>query len=454
MRQDSIVIDSMANKRDTTFWQAMRPIPLTKSEVSSYVLQDSIRVIKDSLRIRSKPDSIYFKPMHLATGNTYSLGNRTTFYFKSPLLSLSYNTVEGNALNILTEFQKRWDKSYYFSVRPLFRYSLGRKRLYGNLETNIGNNKWNLMLSGGEMASQINNNIPIPPLPNSIAARFFDRNLMKVYQKQFGRIEYTLRNIADVVSLNAGLEFEHRKELFNLENAKPILSWDRYGYTPNRPVNNEIQNTGFPDHNALLLDLTATVRPWRRYLIRNGEKRYLRSRGPNFSINYKEALAFAGDADYSMLQGTIRQDVNLGPRSSLEYLVNGGGFLSKKQMYFPDYRHFMGNEFFFQYAYPPDQFRMLPYYTYSTSSWFFQAHATWNLQRFLLTRIQALRITGLSETIQLHYLRVPAIRNYSEVVYGIDNILRVVRLEAVAQFHGSQFKGMGWRLGTSLRIGR
>ena len=123
-------------------------------------------------------------------------------------------------------------------------------------------------------------------------------------------------------------------------------------------------------------------------------------------------------------------------------------------MYFPDYRHFMGNEFFFQYAYPPDQFRMLQYYRYSTSSWFFQAHAIWTSQRFALTRIEALRITGISETLQLHYLRVPTIRNYTEAVYGIDDILRIIRLEAVAQFHGSHFKGMGWRVGTSIKFGR
>lgn len=150
----------------------------------------------------------------------------------------------------------------------------------------------------------------------------------------------------------------------------------------------------------------------------------------------------------------MRQNLSLGPRSNLEYYVNGGGFLSTKQMYFPDYRHFMGNEFFFQYAYPPDQFRMLQYYRYSTSSWFFQAHAIWTSQRFALTRIEALRITGISETLQLHYLRVPTIRNYTEAVYGIDDILRIIRLEAVAQFHGSHFKGMGWRMGTSIKFGR
>jgi hypothetical protein len=454
VRSDSIVIDSMANKRDTTYWQALRPIPLTKSEVSSYQMQDSIKIAKDSAGIKKRPDSLYFKPMHLATGNTYALGNRNTFYFKSPIWAISYNTVEGNSVNLITEWTKRWGKSSYFNVRPLVRYSFGRKRVYGNVETNIGNNQWNLFLTGGEMAAQINNENPIPPLPNSMAARFFDRNYMKLYQKQFGKFEFSLKNIADIFTLNAGVEFEHRKELFNQESARPIFFWNKYSYTSNRPVNKELSNTGFPQHNATILDLTATIRPWRRYLIRNGEKRYLRSRGPSFVVNYKSGLAFAGDVDYSLLQGTIRQNLKLGPRGNLEYFVNGGGFLSKKQMYFPDFRHFMGNEFFFQYAYPPDQFRMLPYYTYSTASRFFQAHATFSTQRFMITRIEALRTTGISETLQLHYLSVPTIRNYSEVVYGIDDILRVLRLEAVAQFHGTHFQGMGWRFGTSICFGR
>ncbi|QRR04341.1 carboxypeptidase-like regulatory domain-containing protein [Dyadobacter sandarakinus] len=454
VREDSIVVDPLANKRDTAYWQVLRPVPLTQSEVASYVSQDSIQVVKTVSGTKARPDSLYFKPVHLATGNTYALGDRRTFYFKSPLLSISYNTVEGNAINFLTKWEKKWGKNSYFNVNPLIRYSFGRKRVYGNLETNVGNEKWNLMLGGGEMARQINNANPIPPLPNSLAARFFDRSFMKLYQGQYGTAEFTLRNIGDILSISGNVEYEHRKELFNQESARPIFFWNNYSYTPNRPVSKELANTGFPQHNALLFNLNAQIRPWRRYLIRNGEKRYLRSKGPSFGVHYKSAAAFGGDVAYDMLEGTIRQDLSLGPRSHLEYYVNGGGFLSTKKMYFPDYRHFMGNEFFFQYAYPPDQFRMLQYYRYSTDSWFFQAHAVWTMQHFLLTRVQALRVTGLSETLQLHYLRVPSIRNYSEVVYGLDDILRVIRLEAVAQFHGSHFKQMGFRVGTSIKFGR
>jgi len=454
VREDSIVVDPMANKRDTSYWETLRPIPLTKSEVSSYSIQDSIKIVKDARKEKSKPDSVYFKPIHLLIGNTYSLGNRNTFYFKSPLLSISYNAVEGNALNIVTEWQKKWDKSYQFSIRPLARYSFGRKELFGNIETNIGNNRWNFMLSGGKMATQFNKNNPILALPNSIAGRFFDRSLVKLYEQKFVKAEYALRNIGDIISFNTSLEYENRTELYNQESARPIFFWSQYDYTPNRPLNNELNNTGFPNHNAMLFDFTANIRPWRRYLIRNGEKRYIRSKGPSFSVNYKSGLPFIGDVNYNFLQGGIRQDLNLGPRSSLDYSLNGGGFLSKKQMYFQDYRHFMGNEFFLQWGDPPNQFRMLPYYQYSTAQWFFQAHAVWSLQHFLVTRIEALRVTGISETLQIHYLKVPTIQNYSELVYGIDNILRLVRLEVVAQFHDGNFQGMGYRIGTSIRIGR
>ena len=76
-----------------------------------------------------------------------------------------------------------------------------------------------------------------------------------------------------------------------------------------------------------------------------------------------------------------------------------------------------------------------------------------SLQRFIVTRIPALRLTGIKETLQVHYLSVPTLKNYTELVYGIDNIVRLVRIELVSRFHGTEFKGLGFRIGTSFRIG-
>jgi hypothetical protein len=453
VRQDSITVDSMANKRDTTYWSALRPIPLSKTEVAGYVLQDSLAEVKEAKNEKERPDSTNVKLKHFLLGNTYALGNRNSLTIESPILALGFNTVEGYAFNLTAEWQKKWGKSHQFSIRPFARYSFGRDKLYGILEANLGNRDWNLNFTGGEMAAQINQNRPILPFINSLATRFFERNLMKLYQKQFARLEFSRQNLFDIFTFTTGLEFEGRKELYNLENIKPVLFWDMFAYTPNRPSNKEVANTGFPYNRALLFDFNLSIRPWQRYTVRNGQKRYLRNKNPIFGIQYKAGVPVAGDVNFQYMQASIRQNLNLGPRVDLDYVVSGGGFLSAKKLYFTDYKHFMGGEFFLLTGSPLSDFRMLPYYLHSTSSWFYQGHAMMSLQRFMITRIPAVRLTGIKETLQVHYLSVPTLKNYTELVYGIDNIVRLVRVEVVGRFHDLDFKGFGFRIGTSFRIG-
>jgi hypothetical protein len=205
-------------------------------------------------------------------------------------------------------------------------------------------------------------------------------------------------------------------------------------------------------HDAMVFQISADIRPWRRYLVRNGEKRYLRTRKPAFSILYKSGLPFAGDVDYKFLQGGIRQSMELGPRNTVSYSIKGGGFLSKKEMYFPDFRHFLGNESFFRLGDPLTQFRSLPYYEHSTKQWFIEGHALWAMQRFMFTQIPALRLAGIKETVQIHYLFSPTSRHYSELVYGVDHILRFFRIEMVGQFDEARLHKIEFRLGTTFRI--
>jgi hypothetical protein len=195
----------------------------------------------------------------------------------------------------------------------------------------------------------------------------------------------------------------------------------------------------------------ADIRPWRRFIVRNGEKRYLQSKKPAFSIQYKSGVPF-GDVDYQFLQGGVRQSIDLGPRNTIRYSVKGGGFLSKKEIYFPDFRHFLGNESFFRMGDPLAQFRSLPYYAHSTRSWFVEGHALWSMQRFLATQLPIFRLSGLKETVQVHYLFSPTSRHYYEIVYGLDHILRFLRVETVAQFNGAKLHQVEFRLGTTFKL--
>ncbi|MCF2442935.1 DUF5686 and carboxypeptidase regulatory-like domain-containing protein [Dyadobacter sp. CY345] len=452
VREDSIVVDTMANKRDTTYWENLRPIPLTNSEVQSYAMQDSIRVIKDAHKFNSRPDSTNFKIQHILVGNTYSFKKQNFLRIESPFLAFYYNTVEGYALNLAAEYQKRWGKSSYFTIRPYGRYTSGRDRFNGNLQANIGNKNSNFMITGGEMVNQINRDNPITPFGNTISTLIFERNRAKLYQSKFLKTEYSISNIFDVFSFNTSLEYEQRQELFDMENIKSLINWPERNFIPNRPINDELESTGFPNHDALVFQISADIRPWRRYLVRNGEKRYLRSKKPSFSVLYKSGLGFGGDVDYDFLQGGIRQSIDLGPRNTVSYSVKGGGFLSNKEMYFPDFRHFLGNESFFRLGDPLTQFRSLPYYEHSTQQWFVEGHALWSMQRFLITQLPVFRLRGLKETVQLHYLFSPTSRHYGELVYGVDHILRFFRIETVVQFDSYKINKVEFRLGTTFSL--
>ncbi len=455
VREDSISIDTLANQRDTTYWETLRPVPLTPLETRSYKIQDSIRVVKQEKMDKdsARNDSTTFKISHLLLGHSYKWKGRNTLTYESPLSSLAYNTVEGYVFDASLEWTKRWGKNYQFSVKPLGRYSFGRERISGTLQSRIGNRKWNATVEGGEYIYQFNPNTPISPGLNSTTTWFFEQNFMKIFQKQFLKADYTYRYLGDILTLSTGLELARRTELGNLENPRPFIDWKTRAFTPNRPDNAEVATTAFPTHRALLWNLNLSLRPWQKYAIRNGQKRYWYNSGPTFTVALRRAVPLdAFSPDYTLLEGGLRHNVDTGPRSSLQYAISGGGFLTDKRLYFPDFRHFMGNEFFFQMGDALTQYRMLPYYQYSTSARYLQVHTLWATQRFVLTRLPFVRLAGLKETVQLHYLATPAANNYAELVYGLDGVLRLFRVEVAGQFLGGNYQGLGLRIGTTLRL--
>jgi hypothetical protein len=60
---------------------------------------------------------------------------------------------------------------------------------------------------------------------------------------------------------------------------------------------------------------------------------------------------------------------------------------------------------------------------------------------------------GIRENIFVNYLATPSSRNYAELGYSIDGILRIFRLEAAASFSSGQYQDYGFRLGIATNIG-
>jgi hypothetical protein len=142
----------------------------------------------------------------------------------------------------------------------------------------------------------------------------------------------------------------------------------------------------------------------------------------------------------------------VGVKGSVDFWLRGGMFLNSDKMFFMDYKHFLGNQTPFITNDPVGSFRLLDYYRFSTADKYFAANAHYQFRKFLVTTIPVVRLAGIRENIFINYLATPTSRNYTEIGYSIDGILRFFRLEAAAAFRDGKYLDYGFRIGVATNI--
>ncbi|GAB4050656.1 DUF5686 and carboxypeptidase regulatory-like domain-containing protein [Spirosoma litoris] len=486
VHDDSLVVDSLARKRSNVFWDSLRSVPLTSAEIKSYRKADSLGLTheikvkvksdttrQDSTAQQKKKSPNTFSLDKVLFGHTWRLSKRSSLIYTSPLTRIEYNTVEGysleGALNL--RFRKKVDSVNRFRQIPLGewniggtgRYQFGRKQLVGYGQASYQYKTTRIGLTGGRYLYQLNPDNPISPFLNSLTTLLFEQNFMKLYQKEFVNLSASASPFKNRLSLSGSLEYARRTELANYkEDLKPWIDWRNRMYTSNRPDNAEVASTGFPVHNALILNLTASARLGEtQYTIRNGRRTAQRNNdAPLLTLNYRKAISdgSADAADYDFVQGTISHSFETGIRSKLNYQLSAGTFLNDRKVYFPDFKHFAGNEFFLQQGDVVSTYRLLPYYQYSTGRHFAEAHVLAEFRKFFITQLTLVRLIGLKENLFVHYLYTPASKNYTEVGYGLDGLIPQVlpffRVEVISQWQDAKYQGLGVRVGTTLKFGR
>lgn len=485
-RNDSTVIDTLANRRAATFWDSLRTVPLTAAEMKSYRRSDSLGITR-KIEVKNSADSTTisvknskkkrgkFSPEQILTGNTWKLNHRTSLIWENLFQNLTYNTVEGYVLEpgLRLEYSpvppKDTTQKKKVPAKPLpvwslggtGRYEFGLKRFIGIGTAGYRFKSTNVSLTGGRYVFQLNPDNPISPALNTITSLWFEQNFMKLYQNDFLRLNAAWKAWHNRLSLTGSFEYGDRREMANYrENLRPWINWRSRSFTPNRPDNVETA-AAFPNHQAAVLNLSASMRLGdTRYLVRNGQRVSNRNTSPLLTLNYRKGFnGLAGsDVDFDFVQASVAHSFETGIRSQFSYQLGAGAFLNNNRVFFPDFKHFLGNEFFLQQGDPTSRFRMLPYYRYSTERRFAEGHALIETRKFLITQILFVRLTGLREQVSVHYLYTPSSKHYTELVYGLDGLIPGVlpffRAELVTQWQNARYQGIGFRIGTTLKFGR
>jgi hypothetical protein len=424
-----------SNKKTTQYWDSIRPVPLLQEEVTDYKKKDSLELLRndphylDSLdKRRNKFNSVSL----LLTGQTFSREKKKTFFHIDPVLdAINFNTVEGAVFDYSVRYTKRFSKvgRNSLSVSPTVRYGFSNHHFNATLNANYSYGKKyrsNISASGGKYVFQFNNANPIHPRANTVSTLYYENNHLKIYEAAFGRINYS-KGIGSGFTIGGDLQYQDRKPLENTTTTK-WRDFDDRGFTP---------NLTFTPHQALVATINVNWQPGSRYIEYPEQKINVGSKFPNLNLSYTQGIksALGSDVDYSKWRFSINDNVGLKLFGALNYRLTAGGFINKKAVFFPDYQHYIGNLLTLASPYL-NSFQLMPYYAFSNTEKFYStAHLEYHLNGFLTNKIPLFKKLNWFVVTGANSLYVKNGTNYIEAFVGLENILKVIRVDYIRSFN-------------------
>ena len=423
-------ISKAVNKKDSLFWLNNRPIPLTKEESRDYIRKDSVAALKTSKRYLDsiERENNKFGIVKLAATG-YTINNRYAgkHYTFDPLYrSILYNTVEGLALKYGVTYKKDLEDRRYYSIRPEARYGFSNKTLTGSLTANYYYNpvkRANISISGGSGIYDLNNFGSMSLLGNSINSLFFETNFSKFYKKEFINAN-TSREISNGLLANLSVDYSRNTHLVNTTHFK-IKDLKGEQFSSNNPFTPETETPLFPTYKALTVTASLNYTIGQRYITRPDGKFYQPSKYPTIDLSYRKGIneVFNSDVDYDLVALEISQNrMSSGLWGYSSFVLGAGKFLNHNQVFYPDARHFRGNNSLFSV---PNlrKFLFLDFYLFSTDREYLEGHFEHNFSGLLTNKVPLLRKLKLEEVVGVSYLSQPVKRNYTEFYFGLQRLI-------------------------------
>jgi len=445
--------DSLSNKRSSSFWDATRPIPLLKEEIADFKKKDSLEKRREDPRYLDSLDKIQNRITGLGVlvnGPRFINRNKQTSMSFDPLLkSLSFNTVEGWVVQGSASFSKDLKGRREFSFTPVLRYGTSNQHLNAYITSSFRYGKKfvnRLIYSMGKKVFQFNNANPIPQIMNTVSTLFDGSNYMKLYQANFLQAGY-FKALGHGIDMDANIQYQNRNPLSNVDTTQ--IGGDRARFknlTPNFPI--ETGTGPLIAHQSLVASIRFRFRPGARYVeLPDGQVNSF-SRSPVFSFQYSKAISglFNNDSKFGKWRISMVGEINFKIGGEFKYKIQSGGFLHAQRVELPDYNHFTGN--LTRKATPyVESFQVAPFYAFSNKEKFFgEFHAEYKLNGLLTNKIPIIKKLNLRLVTGTNMILLKN-RNYRELFLGIDNILKLLRVDYIRGHGESLGSTHGFRIG-------
>lgn len=429
-RVRNIKTDSLAGKRDSMYWSAIRSVPLRLEEQESYAYKEKLTLARDSV----KKDSTHKSSLADDIMETFMIGN--TFYTKNKKAWITagglttyvpeYNFVDGFWLGAKISTGISLNKYSTLAFSPEAYYTTARKEWVGKATVALyyaPRRLGKLTLGGGSESADYNGESGESRMINILSSATFGRNHIKFFNNKYLFIRNEIE-LANSLMFMAGLSWQKRSVLENSIHR----SWFKKEARPNIPLNPAY--TPMPTNQLLKASFYLEYTPEHYYRMRGKRKIYEKSSYPTFRLSYDRAFDHGGhdivSPVYNRMELSARQSVDFGLFNTFNWYVNGGLLWGERNMFFPDYKHFASTKFPLTGRTFSEGFSLLDNYEYSTSTRWAQANLAWYTPYLLVKHLPFLKKKNFDEALHLRLLGVYKRDVYSELGYsvGISDLLR------------------------------
>lgn len=459
-------VEDGAQDKNLSYWDSIRPMPLTIEERSDYVRKDSLQRIRESKPFRDSMDLIdnKFGWSDILFGYTWRNSYERKFLtVNAPLSTVAFNSVQGWFGSLDIDYRHYQDEDYnrYLAIDPRIQYGFADEQIRADVSVAYRFNRQNyarIELEGGRRVAQFNENEPVSIMANNIYSLWLKENYLRLYDKQFGRIGYQ-QELVNGVFMNVGLEYADRRGLLNqsdysfAERDKDYFA-NLPGLDVRVPLEDQLQE--FDRSRTVQFDLAFRVRIQQKYWQYPNRKFLLGSRFPDIWVRYRKGISGIGNSDvqYDRLSMSLEEDYSLGVVGEIEVFAEAGSFLNENpRLAFMDRYQFIDNNLAVG---DPNRylrgFLAMPFYRYTTNNAWVQLHAEHHFNGFILDKLPLLNQLGWSTVLGASAvwlseqpLAFPSEPDqwYGEVNLGIDNIgigiLRIFRVDVVASFEDGKY---------------
>lgn len=458
---DRIILsyDTAFDKKDTAYWNTVRPFPLDSEEVKDFAFKDSLyRKIKDSMFSKQRLDTLNKKQPPITLGRILITGIQRHHYSKKGLfsyrfdpliLSAQYNTVEGFVGDIRQAFHyspKKSSKEFYFDLTTRYGFTNNHFNAFGLFGISPQKNYFNhyLEFSGGKRVSQFNHDNPIDEFTNTYYTLLVKKNYMKIYENWFGQVEYN-SNSENGWKWNVQSTFEDR---IPVENTTDFSLGKKYRtILPNHPY--ELANVPFNRHQALVISFTVSYQPGQYYIQLPDSKFSVGSKYPTLELFYSKGIKniFGSDVDFDKWKFSVYDDMNLKIGGEFKYRISVGGFLDTNHVEIPDFTHFNGNQVYRLYN-KLNSFQLAPYYQYSNIEKLYgEVHVEHHFNGLITNKIPLLNKLKWNLVAGTNTFYVNRDNYYVEVFGGIENIMKLLRIDFITAYQTAPANRFGVRFG-------